>query len=82
MAPKPMEYPEVVMEEAVCQGSSRKIRSSKTYMPRSWRWLEGKQAANKCLAKVIEKKAFCFKHYSYTLRGITKSQLSGKEMRR
>lgn len=55
VALKLMEYLEVVMEEAMCQDSLRNMRLSNNYKSRSWRWLSGKQASNKSLAKVIEK---------------------------
>lgn len=47
LVPKPMEYLEVVMNEAMCQDGSRRMTPSSTYRPRARRWLNAKQATNK-----------------------------------
>lgn len=67
------------MEHAVFLKASRGIRSSNTYKPQTWRWLNTKQASNKSLPKVIDiEKASCFRSYSYTPRGIIRPQLFGE----
>lgn len=57
----------VGIEEMVSLDVSIGMRASNTYKPRTWRWLNAKQATNKSFAKVIDKnEAFCFRPYSYT----------------
>lgn len=68
------------MEVAVYQNGSKRLRPSKIYKPRTWRWLNGKQVTGKSIVKATNReKAFYFRPYSYTPRGITSAQLFEQE---
>lgn len=76
IAPKPIKFPAIIMEEVMLANGSRGTKHSNTYKPRAWIWLNSKQATNKSLAKVIDKEErFCFRPYSYTPQGIMKPLL-------
>lgn len=69
LAPKLMEFQDVVMEAMFSDGSGG-MRPSNIYKPRAWRWLNTKQALNKSFEKVDYKEdALCFRSYFYTPQG-------------
>lgn len=56
VAPKLMKFPAILMEKMILSDGSRGIRPSNTCKPRALRWLNAKQAANKSLVELIDKK--------------------------
>lgn len=66
----------IIMEEVILPEGSKGMRSSNSYKPSAWRWLNSKQVSIKYLAYVIDnEEVFCFRPYSYNPPGIMKSML-------
>lgn len=64
VAPKTLEYPKVVMEKAVCEYSSRRLRLSNTY--KSLEVAEWQAISNSLIKATYKNETFCFYPYSYT----------------
>lgn len=76
VAPKPVDFPSITMEEVVLSDGSRGTRLSNTYKPRAWRWVTATQAANKSLAKVIDKGWLLFQAIFLHLWGDNKAHVN------
>lgn len=54
MAPKPVEFLTMIIEEVALEEGSKTKRTTCTHKPWAWKWKNAKSLANKPLIKIID----------------------------